>query len=375
MSKPGENISKRKDGRWEARFVRGRGENGKPLYGYVYGKSYREAKEKKFYAMKENAFPKDEDTLFSAALDMFLAKKKNSVKDSTYSHYCEVVEIHIRPKLGNLPIRNITGQTVEEFADEKLRHGRIDGRGGLASKNVRDMLSIIKMSLDIAQSNKMIENKVSFSRPRLVQKNIEILDADEQEAIFTLSASDDTRRFGIFLCLQTGLRIGEICALKWEDIDFEREVIIVGRTVLRIKNTEDDEDNIIKGRTRLVFDTPKTKTSARIIPLPHSLVQRLHEIRCGARDSDFFLTASNICIEPRLYSYFYKKILREKGIKDYGFHALRHTFATRCIEKGFDAKSLSEILGHSNVKITLERYVHPSLALKKELMQKLSEVF
>ncbi len=373
MSKTGENINKRKDGRWEARYVKGKNENGKTIFGYVYGKTYDEAMQKKILAMQNMVYTQeDKKLLFAEALDAFMDKKKNSVKASTYSHYCDVIEKHIRPVLGKLPIQSITGQTIERFADQKLKNGRIDGNGGLAAKNVRDMLSIIKMALDIAQSNNIIQNKVSFSRPRLNHRKIEILSSDEQAIILAQSTSYDPRKFGYYLCLQTGLRIGEICALKWSDIDFENEVINVQRTVLRISDTA---DNIIKGRTKLIFDSPKTRSSERIIPIPHSLAEQLSRLRGSAEEDLFVLTGSKHCLEPRTYSYSYKHFLKENNIHDYSFHALRHTFATRCIEKGFDAKSLSEILGHSNVKITLERYVHPSLALKREHMQKLTENF
>lgn len=375
MSKPGENISKRKDGRWEARYIKGRGEDGKILFGYVYGKSYHEAREKKNTAMgdllrlEKNAI--NDECQFETLLDTFLMKKKHSVKESTYSHYCEIIEKHIRPILGQLPASGITSRTIERFTDEKLKSGRLDGCGGLSAKNVRDILSVIKMTLDIALEDEIITRKITFAKPRLKTKTIEILSSEEQNSILELVSSGDLREFGYYLCLQTGLRIGEICALRWSDIDFEDRLLKVDKTMIRIHDTGSADK-----KTKVIFDLPKTQSSIRMIPLPDLLMREL-ELRknCAVSEDSFLLTGTRSYIEPRLYMYSFTQFLNKNHMKHYGFHTLRHTFATRCIENGFDAKSLSELLGHANVKITLERYVHPSLDLKREHMKRLSESF
>lgn len=375
MSKTGENISKRKDGRWEARYIKGYHENGKAVFGYVYGRSYQEAWEKKHQALqalcqKEEALS-GADYLFNSLLDRFLERKKTTVKKSTYSHYCEIVNNHIRPVLGKLPANRITGQIIDRFASDKLESGRMDGTGGLSAKNVRDILSVIKMTLDIALADEILSKKVSFAKPRLLIKKAEILSPEAQNIILSLGNSENLREFGYYLCLQTGLRIGEICALQWNDVDFENQILKIGKTMLRIREPANS------GRkTKIIFDSPKTQSSVRIIPLPESLVHQLEWRRQLAASSDaFVLTGTHAYIEPRLYTYSYKQFLDKHHIQNCGFHALRHTFATRCIEKGFDAKSLSELLGHANVKITLERYVHPSLDLKRAHMQRLADVF
>ncbi len=378
MSKPGENISKRKDGRWEARYIKGYRENGKAIFGYAYGKSYHEAREKKnraIHAFFRVEAEQDKDCAdgycFGELLDRFLDRKKFVVKQSTYSHYCEIIQSHIRPMLGALPASQITGQTIERFASEKLESGRLDGTGGLSAKNVRDILSIIKMTLDIGFADEILTKKVSFAKPRVPAKKIEILSPEAQNIFLSLGDSKDLREFGYYLCIQTGLRIGEICALQWSDVDFENRILRVGKTMLRIG------DPAGAGRkTKIIIDTPKTQNSVRVIPLPEILLKKLewHRMRAQSEEA-FVLTGTQAHIEPRLYTYSYKKFLETHSIKDCGFHALRHTFATRCIEQGFDAKSLSELLGHADVKITLERYVHPSLDLKRAHMQRLSEAF
>lgn len=375
MSKPGENISKRKDGRWEARYIKGRREDGKIIFGYVYGKSYHEAREKKNAALgsmcETGNAAANSGSRFGTLLDTFLIKKKTAVKESTYSHYCEIVNNHIRPLLGELPVDGITGRIIDRFAGEKLESGRLDGGGGLSAKNVRDILSVIKMTLDIAWEDGIITRKISFAKPRLKAKTIDILSPKEQSLILELACSGDLREFGYYLCLQTGLRIGEICALRWNDIDFENRLMKVDRTLLRISDTDGTDK-----KTKVIFDSPKTQSSSRVIPLPDALLRELSFRKsCAASGDAFLLTGTGAYIEPRLYTYSFKQFLDKNHMKHYGFHALRHTFATRCIENGFDAKSLSELLGHSNVKITLERYVHPSLDLKREHMRRLSEAF
>ena len=375
MSKPGENISKRKDGRWEARYIKGRREDGKIIFGYVYGKSYREAKEKKNAALSSICEAENDVTdggcRFGTLLDAFLIKKKTAVKESTYSHYCEIVDNHIRPLLGELPVGGITGRMIDRFTGEKLKSGRLDGGGGLSAKHVRDILSVIKMTLDIAWEDGIITRKISFAKPRLKVKTIDILSPEEQNLILALVSSGDLREFGYYLCLQTGLRIGELCALRWNDIDFENRLMRVDRTLLRIRDTGGTDK-----KTKLIFDSPKTQSSSRIIPLPDALLRELSFRKsCAVSGDSFLLTGTGAYIEPRLYAYSFKQFLDKNHMKHYGFHALRHTFATRCIESGFDAKSLSELLGHANVKITLERYVHPSLDLKREHMRRLSEAF
>lgn len=150
---------------------------------------------------------------FGTLLDTFLIKKKTAVKESTYSHYCEIVNNHIRPLLGELPVDGITGRIIDRFAGEKLESGRLDGGGGLSAKNVRDILSVIKMTLDIAWEDGIITRKISFAKPRLKAKTIDILSVKEQSLILELACSGDLREFGYYLCLQTGLRIGEdLCA-------------------------------------------------------------------------------------------------------------------------------------------------------------------
>ena len=179
----------------------------------------------------------------------------------------------------------------------------------------------------------------------------------------------DSYALGVLLTLYTGLRIGELCALRFCDIDLEEGLLEVNGTMLRIRETRPNGP----ARTRLLIDVPKTRSSKRKIPLSQFFVTEISALRRRAgRATDYLLTASEQFIEPRNYYERYQRMLREAGLPSHSFHALRHTFATRCIENGLDPKSVSELLGHANVRITLERYVHPSLEGKRKFLERFS---
>lgn len=369
MSKRGENITKRKDGRWEARYIKGY-ENGKAVYGYLYGKSYTEAKQKKETALrssKELPHTKQSKT-FNDLLDCFLIQKKYCVKESTYAHYCNMIERHIRKELGMLRLSDLSTYTIERYADDKLSNGKVNSKDGLSPKTVKDLLTLIKSVLKYGIKKGLISSTAtSFSSPKVSKKDIEVLSKDEQQTLEKSTICADNLHFGIYLCLYTGMRIGEICALQWKDIDLINSTISINKTIQRISN-HDGKAEIKK--TKIVIASPKSLASKRTIPLPLILCEQLSkrkQIHCSG--SSYFLTDSERFIEPRNYYARYKEVLYNCGLSHYTFHALRHTFATRCIEIGFDPKVLSEILGHTNVKFTLDRYVHPSLDRKRTCME------
>ncbi|MDD4415009.1 MAG: tyrosine-type recombinase/integrase [Oscillospiraceae bacterium] len=376
MSKHGESIWKRKDGRWEARYIKDRQEDGKAIYGYLYAKTYKEVKEKRESLTKqrdesiEKAY-KTTDS-FDGVLSSFMRQQKHQVKESTYAHYCYLIESHIRPMFGNLAVNKMDGTRIERFIDDMLTAGRLDRKGGLSAKTVKDMTVLLKQIMRYAAEKNLIsKNPVCFSSPKTIKRDIEVLTEPERTQLeaFSLSAQD-TYCFGVYLCLYTGLRIGELCALRWSDIDLDNDMLAVSRTILRIKNTDENA----KTKTKIIIDRPKTQASLRYIPLPRFIIREILVRKLNANNDAYILTGTTHYIEPRNYYERYKKYLNECHIRHYTFHALRHTFATRCIECGFDPKSLSEILGHSDVKITLERYVHPSMDLKRSHMERLAAV-
>ncbi len=369
MAKRGENITKRKDGRWEARYIKSH-ENGRAVYGYVYGKTYSEAKRKKTDSMYQLSSkpPITSSYLFNEVIDAFLVQKQYTVKATTFSHYNNLINTHIKPFFGYRKTGDISVQLIELFASEKLKNGNLKSTKGLSHKTVKDILSLLKSIIKYGAKNRFIpDNLTEFSSPRVLKKEIEILSSVEREQLERYTIDSDNIYFGVYLCLYTGLRIGELCALQWGDIDLDNSCINVCKTITRVTLINSPTNH---AKTAIIIDTPKSEASVRSIPIPNNLTSLLKmRVPIDVNDGFFFLTNTEKYIEPRNYYSKYKEILNECGIKQYTFHALRHTFATRCVEIGFDAKVLSEILGHADVKITLDRYVHPSIARKRSCME------
>ncbi len=374
MSKKGENIYKRKDGRWEGRYVRVYGENGKTKYGYIYAATYREAKqkleEKKCHGenLQVESAPNC-NTRYSEILDAWLCSLCISVKESTYARYFRLIETHIRPFLGKYPICKISTQLIEGFIRNQLDSGRLDGKGGLSPKTVTDILTIIKSSMEYARYNGC--DIICDLRKLTIRKNdkeMRVLTQTEQSALVNVLLTDTDRyKFGVLLSLYTGIRIGELCALRWEDISLPDSRLKVRKTMQRIQNTS----IIAATKTKVVITEPKSQCSMRDIPLPRFIVEIAE--RFADSPNAFVLSGDkNKYVEPRTMQNHFKAYIKESRIEDANYHALRHTFATRCIEVGFDIKTLSEILGHANVNITLNRYVHSSFDLKCANMNKLS---
>lgn len=306
---------------------------------------------------------------FDSVLTEFLLQKKYCVKESTYCRYVSIVEGHLRPYFGRMAIQEISSRTVELFVQEKMERGRRDGKGGLSPKRVRDILSVLKLALKYAREhNYNIDKDISFTKPKLNKQDVEIFSIEEEKILISfLREKKDVRRFGVLLSLFMGMRIGELCALQWKNIDLDDAIIHVEGTLLRIPNIVEGS----KTKTKILLDKPKTISSARDIPIPQGLLSEFKEYRKGNQENNYLLTGLSRPIEPGNYYGQYCRWLRAAGITHHSFHALRHTFATRSIENGFDAKSLSEILGHADVKITLERYVHSSIDLKRKNMNSL----
>lgn len=376
MSRKGENIYKRKDGRWEGRYMKGRTPSGKILYGYVYAKTYREIKSKLYEARVTNPLQslinqagEPEPLIFSTIAEQWLNSKKPKIKEATQNKYYNLLYSYILPVCGSYPLQNITYDFIETYCNNLLSSGGKNGQG-LSAKTVMDTLSVIRNILKFAR-------KIGISIPydgssisiKNISKEMRILSIIEQKQLCNyLIQESDPYNIGILICLYTGLRIGELCALRWEDISFSDKTLSVRHTLQRIQN-----HSKLEGKTKIIITTPKSPCSLRTIPLPDELFDILSKYRQSSHG--YILTNDEVrFVEPRVMQNKFKRALKESDIRDANFHSLRHTFATRCVELGFDVKSLSEILGHSTVNITMNRYVHPSLEFKKENMKKLSSL-
>ena len=376
MSRHGENIRKRKDGRWEARYITGYNEEGKAQYKYIYGRTYHETKElKNRMAVKGAEFQEVCETenvriTFKQLFDDWLAFIQPDVKESTYSRYVFLAEKHILPELGGEALLDLTSEKISRFTARKLAEGRLNGQGGLSPKTVSSMLSVIKLALDFGMEKQYyFSSSIIIRNPRQSKPDIIVLSENEQKKLEQYLLMDmNTIHLGILLSLYAGLRIGEVAALKWGDFDFVNGTVSVQRTILRIQ----DYSPKARQKTRVVIGRPKTECSNREIPLPAFLME--HIKGASGCESCYILTGSQNYMEPRLYYQKYKRIMEDCDLERFNYHALRHTFATRCIENNFDLKSLSEILGHANVSTTMQRYVHPSMNLKRQHMEKLESL-
>lgn len=370
MPRRGENIRKRKDGRWEARFPKGKNEKGKTIYGAVYGSTYKEAKEKRRQRL-ENP-PVDQangtDNSFGNLLTLWIADNKVRLKASTLYRYQYLIDTHILPEFGIRSIDSITSTVINSFLSDKLEHGRLDGSGGLSAAYVRSITLIINSALRFGMDQGLCSvGRLKINKPTVMPKELPVLSSQQQLVLESLLQTDtDETKLGVLISLYAGLRIGEICALTWNDIDLKNKVIYVRNTVVRVKSTAEDS-----AKTHLIIDTPKTAASLRCIPICSTLLSALTS--CAARaTSQYVVSYTSNFVSPRTYDYRFKKLLDACQIPRINYHALRHTFATRCIEAGVDVKSLSEILGHGDVSITLNTYVHSSMDLKRIQLEKIT---
>lgn len=375
MSKKGENIYKRKDGRWEGRYIKFYDGLGKAKYGYIYGKTYGEAKSKLQEAqakLKDGILPENKRTvLYSEVLVSWLQSVRINVKESTYMRYKQLIYQHITVDLGKYPINKISSQLVEKFVEEKLINGRLDGKGGLSPKTVTDIITIVKSSMDYAAYNGVsVTCNLSKLSVKKKEKEMRVLTIDEQKKLASVLLNEmDLYKLGVFISLYTGIRIGELCALKWENLNIKCKTLKIRETMQRIQSPEEAETS----KTKIVFTEPKSKCSIRDIPLPDFLIDIIKKFQ-GSPKAYVLTGDKNRYVEPRTMQNRFQKYVQESGIEKANYHSLRHTFATRCVEVGFEVKSLSEILGHANVNITLNRYVHSSFELKSNNMNKLSVV-
>lgn len=363
MARRGENIYKRKDGRWEGRFIKSRRPDNSIRYGYIYARTYKEVKiklfEKKYQyktqVKKEVKFKGTMKQWIDIWLDGALASK---VKPSTYASYQYKLQQYVSSEIGEVPLVEVTQETIQKLVD------RLSDRG-LSAYTIRTVIQILKHSLsDALNYQYLLKNPVfDIVFPRQLRKKVSALTKNEQTRL-EKSAMTSKNGVSVMLALHTGLRIGEISALKWEDIDLEKKELSVSRTLQRILSSR-------KGRkTEISIGLAKSVSGYRKIPLNKKICEILKNKKKAAT-SPYVVGENNRYFEPRTLSYQFKKILKRANLANLHFHQLRHTFATRLLEIGADVVSVSALLGHRSAKMTLDIYVDSMMTQRKKWVSRL----
>ena len=366
MSRRGENIRKRKDGRWEGRYCLQEPETGKNIQRSVYAKSYSEVKQKLFAAKIESEQIKKgsdahAEVYFSKAAEEWLNIIRREKKHATYIKYRLIYEKYLSPQLGNVFLSEWNHRLLTELFQSK------DGEG-LSASLKKSISCVLNQIISYADSHYPVSLlPCSVPKHSISRKHVEVLNPSEQARLLRYLYDEmDIYKLGIVLCISTGVRLGELCALKWRDIDFEENLLYINATVQRIAMES------CSTKTVLLEGSPKSSFSKREIPLSDELTKLLF---LYGNSHEKYIFKGKKPVEPRTYQNKFQKYLQAAGIKKKNFHILRHTFATNCVNNGVDIKSLSEILGHSDVKITLNRYVHPTIEAKRRYMNSLSAVY
>ncbi len=288
---------------------------------------------------------------------------KPSVKVRTYERYSLVIDKHIAKALCEYEINALSALVLQNYITQLLQNGNCKTGRGLSANSVNAVISVIQGSLKTAHLLGLTKEYTAdkLKRPKLKEKPVECFTLAEQKQIeqAVLNGKKD-KLYGIILCLYSGLRIGELIALQWSDIDFAKGILTVS------KSCHDGKDG-------LVIDEPKTATSRRVIPLPKQLLPILKAKKKNSRSS-YFVSAKGSAVAVRSYQRSFELLLKKLKITHKGFHSLRHTFATRALECGMDVKTLSEILGHKNPTVTLNRYAHSLMEHKADMMNRLGKL-
>ncbi len=302
-------------------------------------------------------------------LNLWLSKyAKLNLKVRSYYGYENIIRLHINPVLGKYDIQFITPIILQDYVLEKLKSGNLITHKPLASNTIYSIVSILKQSFNLAVSLNLISKSPIhiIKLPAANEKEVHALTLEEQKIVEEYCLKSNRSNYiGIIICLYTGIRLGELLALTWQDIDLNNKYLYIKKTCYTIKKN---------GINTIVVDTPKTKKSNRLIPIPDKLAELLKLYKMNSKSKYIIHTNKNQMVETRSYQRTFKSVLRKCKIKYYNFHCLRHTFATRALELGMDIKTISEILGHTNVSITLNRYAHSLLEHKIKEMNKVNQI-
>ncbi|MCD7812335.1 MAG: site-specific integrase [Ruminococcus sp.] len=350
-------IYHRKDGRYEGRITIGKKENGLRKFLSFFGRTYDEVTQK-MDAVRQNLQPSCVcSKTVSQVFNEWYQGVRYRVKESTAANYMLKAKKHILPVFGEKSVDAIQASDIYDFISSRQSMG-------LSNRYITDILVLMKSIFKFAVRTYRILNPMDgIMMPKRKNPEIRLLDDAQLQKLEQYIAKNPSKTtMGVALCLTTGLRIGELCALQWEDIDLKKRVLTVRKTIQRIQKPNG------KSKTSLIITEPKSESSKRCIPIPECMVNLLKKFM--GKSKDYLISGKEKPIEPRTMQYRFAKILKNVNLPSIHFHALRHMFASNCIKLGFDVKALSEILGHSNVEITLNRYVHSSFAQKQAYMSR-----
>ncbi|MBO1308895.1 site-specific integrase [Enterococcus sp. 669A] len=348
MPRRGENIYKRKDGRWEGRYHIGRKSNGRLRYGYVYGKSYREVKDKIGPLRKKMELLAHYHAVggmtYQEWMSLWLSEVQDTVKESTFSSYSYKVQQYLLPHLAELSLSEIT----EEHVQKVVKHWLEDG---LSVSSVKLIVGLLSRTLKAAEGKgKIARNPCKEVKlPKGKKKKVRALSKLEQKRLEKVVAKEKgDNGLPAILAMHTGMRIGEIAALKWENVLFDQNLILVESTYQRVSVADTNQ-------TVLHYGSVKSASSCRVIPMSDKIRKDLQAKKLKA-DNEFVFSVNGKPCEPRLLTYHFHQIRKKAKLEDVHFHQLRHTFATRCLESGADIPSVSALLGHSSTQMTLDIY-------------------
>ncbi len=305
--------------------------------------------------------------MFEEWAEEWLDYKKNYVKESTYANYLIAMVNHIVPAFQGMEMNEITTNVIQNAVLAWSKTGCLNKTGGLSLKTIKDMTIIVKMCIKDYEERYDSDLKIRTIEYPAIKKSEgkAVLSKKQQEYMLNVIKRNlEYETLGYAVSLYTGIRIGELCALQWGDIDIDNRLIRINKTLQRIYLKSDST----KGKTKVTITSPKSDKAVRDIPISQTLYSLFKKLTFKNKKV-YLLTGDRNYIEPRLYRKHYEKFLREHNIEQIRFHGLRHTFATRCIESGADYKIVSELLGHSSVNLTLNLYVHPHMEDKRRCVE------
>lgn len=348
------NIYHRRDGRYEGRISRGKRKNGKRRFQYFFGHS-REEVQNKIELVRQQTLNGSCDRTVGQIFFEWFQSIQHRVKESTAANYRMKAEKHVLPVFSDIKADAVTASEIYNFIESKQNFG-------LSNRYISDILIMMKSVFKYASRTYHFLNPLDgITLPKQQKPVVELLDEQQQRQLQRYIVDNPNHStLGIALSMSTGIRIGELCALQWEDVDLEKRILTVRKTMQRIQ--------ILNGntKTKLIITEPKSESSKRKIPIPDCVVSILEKFK--GKSKEYLISGEEVPVEPRTLQYRFAKILKNVKLPSIHFHALRHMFASKCVKLGFDIKTLSEILGHSKVEITLNKYVHTSFEQKQQYM-------